>query len=294
MFPNSVWAAFAAVLGVAFLWAYWPTLGELLHAWNTQPDYSHGYFVIPVALFFLWARRDQFPAEQMSPAVKSGLALIALGAAVRILGGWIFVGALDGWSILPWTAGVCLLLGGGPLFRWTLPSVLFLFFMIPLPFGAETALSFPLQRIATKVSCWSLLVLGQPALENGNVILLGEHRLEVAQACSGLRIFVGIVALAFAYVIVVRRPLWEKAFLILSVFPIALVANGTRIVATGMLYQYSSSEAAHTFSHDVAGWLMIPFAAALFGAVLWYMDQLFKEVQVVSVRELIRRKDKDI
>jgi len=168
-------------------------------------------------------------------------------------------------------------------------ALIYLFFMIPLPYGAETALSMPLQRIATKLSCWSLHVLGQPALENGNVILLGDHQLEVAQACSGLRIFVGIVALAFAYVIVVRRPLWEKGLLVLSLFPIALAANATRIVATGLLYQYSTSEAAQRFSHDIAGWVMIPLAAAMFGAVLWYLDQLFKEVHVTSVREIIRQ-----
>ena len=282
------WLTFGAVLGGAFLWAYWPTLLELVHAWNTQADYSHGYFVIPLAIFFLWARRDRFPADQLTPAI-SGLVLVAVGAALRILGGWFFLGALDGWSIPFWVGGVCLLLGGWQLFKWALPSVLFLFFMIPLPFSAETALSYELQGIATKLSCAALNVLGQPALREGHVIQLGKHPLEVAQACSGLRIFMGIVALAFAYVIVVRRPWWEKGLLILSLFPIALVANATRIVATGLLYQYASSSAAQTFSHDVAGWVMIPFAAALFGMVLWYLGHLFKEVQVASVGDVIRR-----
>ena len=286
---SAKWLTCGAALGATFLWAYWPTLVEMVHAWNTQADYSHGYFVVPLALFFLWARRDQFPAEGLSPAILSGLTLVAVGAVLRILGGRYFFGAFDGWSILPWVGGVCLLIGGWKFFKWALPSVLFLFFMIPLPFSAETALSLPLQGIATKLSCWSLHVLGQPALQNGNVILLGKYPLEVAQACSGLRIFVGIAALAFAYVIVVRRPLWEQGLLILSVIPIALAANVTRIVATGLLYQYSTSEAAHQFSHDIAGWVMIPWAAAMFGAVLWYMDQLFKEVYVANIGEVIRR-----
>jgi exosortase len=161
--------------------------------------------------------------------------------------------------------------------------------MIPLPWRVERWLSLPLQRIATKISSFGLQLLGQPALAEGNTILLGDYQLEVEEACSGLRIFVGIVALAFAYVVIVRRPLWERVLLLASVLPIALVANATRIVATGLLYQWVSGEAAHKFSHDVSGWVMIPFAAALFGLVLWYLDKLVREVELVDVGEIARR-----
>ena len=99
---------------------------------------------------------------------------------------------------------------------WSLPSIAFLWFMVPLPFRVERWLSLPLQGAATKLSCWILQALGQPALAEGHVILLGDNRLEVEQACSGLRIFVGIVALAFAYAILMRRQWWEKALLLLS------------------------------------------------------------------------------
>ena len=75
---------------------------------------------------------------------------------------------------------------------------------------------------------------------------MGEHPLEVEQACSGLRIFIGIGALAFAYVVIVRRAWWEKAVLLLSVVPIALIANATRVVATGLLYQYVSERPARS------------------------------------------------
>ncbi|MFV2069809.1 MAG: exosortase/archaeosortase family protein [Pirellulales bacterium] len=139
------------------------------------------------------------------------------------------------------------------------------------------------------MSAWTLQSLGQPVLAKGNTILLGEHQLEVEQACSGLRIFVGIGALAFAYVIVVRRTWWEKLLLLLSALPIALLANSARIVVTGLLYQLVSGEAARTFSHDVAGWVMIPFAAALFGVVLWCVGKLTREIELVDVSAVIQR-----
>ena len=285
----------AVILAVAFFWAYWPTLVALVVKWDTEPDYSHGYFVVPLALYFLWARRDGFPgfADRLD---WPGLALILMAMGMRFFSAQWFLGALDGWSILFWVAGVVWLLGGWRMLWWSLPSVAFLWFMIPLPFRVERWMSLPLQRVATKISCWTLQMFGQPALAEGNTILLGAndntsmfHHLEVEQACSGLRIFVGIVALAFAYLVLVRRPLWERALLLLSVLPIALIANATRIVGTGMLYQWVSGEAAHKFSHDVAGYVMIPFAAGLFALVLWYMSKLMQEVELADVRTVVRR-----
>ena len=133
--------------------------------------------------------------------------------------------------------------------------------MVPLPFRVEHALSRPLQQSATSISCWTLQSLGVPAIAEGNAILLDDSRMEIEQACSGLRIFVGIVALAFAYVMVVRRPWWEKTLLLAHSVPVALVANATRIVVTGLLNRWISGEAGHKFNHDAAGWVMIPYAS---------------------------------
>ena len=99
----------------------------------------------------------------------------------------------------------------------------------------------------------------------------------------------GIGALAFAYVVIVRRTWWEKAILVLCVVPIALIANATRVVATALLFQYVSGEAAHKFSHDAAGLVMIVYAAGLFALVLWYLGKLFGEVEQVEIDAVVRR-----
>ena len=139
------------------------------------------------------------------------------------------------------------------------------------------------------MSCWILQALGQPALPEGHTIILGKNQLEIEQACSGLRIFVGIAAMAFAFAIVLRRAWWEKALPVLSAVPIALMANAARIVATGLLYQLVSGEAGRKFSHDAAGWVMILFAAGLFGLVLLYLSRLVREVEQVAVADVVRR-----
>jgi exosortase len=275
-----------ACLG-AGLWAYWPTLKGLVDTWNRVPDYSHGFLVIPLAIVFLVARQKSCPGVgPSSPAV--GLPLLAFALAMRYASGRFFFDFLDGWSILPWAAGSVALVGGWRLLLWSLPSIGFLWFMVPLPFGWESMASMPLQRIATKISCYVLQLLGQPAFAEGNVILLGENQLEVAQACSGLRLFISVMALAYAYVTLVKRSWWEKAILIVSLVPIAIVANATRIVATGLMFQFVSGEAAHKFAHDFAGYAMIPLAAAMFWGVLWYLRLLVREDEVMDMSTLVR------
>lgn len=281
------WSGGVVLIVAVFFWSYWPTVGTLLRAWEEEPDYSHGYLVVPVAAWFLWIRREYFPG--FAPRLAwSGLVLVVLSIALRYAGALVYLGAVDAWSMLLWVAGATWFLGGWKLVRWSAPSIAFLWFMIPLPYRVERWLSLPLQSVATKISYLSLQCLGQPALSEGNTILLGEYQLEVVEACSGLRIFVGIIALAFAYLVVVRRTWWEKLLLIASVLPIALIANATRIVVTGLLYQTASGEVADRFAHDFAGWAMIPFAAFLFAAFLWYVGKLIPEVEPLDVRVAMR------
>ncbi len=278
----------AGLLLIALIWSYWPTLVELVAAWESEPDYSHGYFVVPIAIWFLWIRRDRFPHGAVEPAVVGGLAIVAGALVIRYFGGRFFLVAVDGWSLLMWIAGVVAALAGWRVLWWSLPSIVFLLFMIPMPFTAEHLFRQPLQYLATQISCATLVILGQPAIAEANTIRIGEAQFGVAEACSGLRIFVGIVALAFAYVVVVRRSWLIKGLLLLSVVPITLFANSARIVVTCLLSSYVSGEASRRFSHDIAGFVMIPLAALLFGLVLWYLGHLFREVRVASVGEVIR------
>ena len=274
----------------AISWAYWPTLTNMVHAWESQPDYSHGYLVIPLALFFLWTRRGSMPLDEMRPSWWGALFLLA-AVAVRVLAGRYYLIPLDGWTLPLTIAGAVWLLWGAATLRWSAPAIAFLWFMVPIPYSAERWLSVPLQSVATKLSTIALVMFGQPAIAEGNVILLGSHTLFVEEACSGMRIFIGIFALAFAFALFSRWSWWQKGIVLLSVLPVAIAANVTRIVVTGLLYQWVSSDAGQKFSHDVAGFVMIPFAALIFWMVLIFVDKLFPLVEQVSpTAELFRPK----
>jgi exosortase len=274
----------AVALLAAGVWAYWPTLVEMVGQWNNQPDYSHGFLVLPLALFFLWTKRATFPQREISPSMYgAGLLLVACG--LRYVAAALYLGPLDGWTIPIWVSGAVWLLAGWRVLLWCLPSIAFLWFMVPIPFTAESWLSVPLQAVATKLSTASLLMLGQPAIAEGNTIWLGEHQMFVEEACSGLRIFVGIFALAFAFALFSNWSWWQKGLALAAALPIAIVANVARVVTTGLLYQLASSDAAKRFSHDLSGLVMIPFAALLFWLFLMYLERLFPKAEVVSAFE---------
>jgi exosortase len=277
----------AALLGVAFVWSYWPTLGELVAAWNREPDYSHGYLVAPLAMCFLWARRDLFPGFSRGLAWP-GLVLLAIALAIRTFAGLIRLDSLDGYSIVLWAAGAVWLLAGPRVLGWSLPSILFLAFMVPIPYRAERVLSLPLQRTAATLSSWVLQLFGVPCFAAGTTIRVANYPLEVEHACSGLRIFVGITALAFAYMILVRPPIWKGVVLLASVLPIALLANAVRIVGTGLCYHWGWAEGARRFGHDTAGLVMIPLAAGMFALVLLYLNKIVFDVEVGDVGWLVR------
>ncbi len=261
--------AFLVALGA---WSYWPTIVGLIRVWDSSPDYSHGYLVLPLAVLFLWLRRDRLPHYHLNPSWW-GFSLIGLTAVLRVIGGRFYLPELDSYSIPIWLAGVCWLFGGGRFLLWTMPSLLFLFFMVPLPATVETLLSRPLQALATTMSTWTLQSLGQPAIAEGTTILLGDNVLEVERACSGLRMFYGILALSVATTIITRAR-WSVALCLLAaVAPVAILANTLRITTTGLLYEFVSGESARKFSHDLAGILMIALAIVFFLAVLWFTER---------------------
>jgi exosortase len=265
----------------AILWSYWPTLENMVDKWVNQPDYSHGFFVIPIAIFFLWSRRGDIALKDLRPS-GWGAVLLLLATAFRALAGLYYLVPLDGWTLPLTIAGAVWLLFGTVALRWSLPSIVFLWFMVPIPYSAERMLSVPLQAIAAKLSTAVLVFFGQPAISEGNVILLGDHSLFVEEACSGMRIFVGIFALAFVFILFSNWSRWLKALVLLLALPVAIVTNVIRIVATGLLYQWVSGEVGQKFSHDIAGFVMIPLAALMFWLALGYLDRLFVQVEDID------------
>ncbi|HJT33787.1 MAG TPA: exosortase/archaeosortase family protein [Pirellulales bacterium] len=267
-------------------WSFWPVLRRLVVVWESEPDYGHGYLVPLVAAAILWLRRARRPA---ATADWRGLVFVVSALALLIAGGTFYLAVLQDVALLLWVAGACWLIGGRALVRWASPAIGFLAFMLPMPFRLEQLVTLPMQHVATQWSAWLLQCWGLPALAEGNVLLIDETRLEVAQACSGLRMFMCVVAVAYVYAVLARKPRWLKITLFAFVAPVAMVANTLRISATAIAWQYVISNGGREWIHDVAGWLMIPLAVALLHLILWYFDRVSVPVEVLDATQLLRR-----
>ncbi len=265
-----------AVLAVGLLWAFWPVLVTMAERWSNDPRYQHGYLVPMFSLAMLWIRRSQVPGEPLRSS-SLGLAFIALGAVILLVGGYFRLGTIEGLALLPYLAGVAMVLGGWPALRWSWPSIMFLFFMIPLPWRVENLLGPPLQWLATQASTYMLQTLGFMAFAEGYVIELNDFHIGVVEACSGLSMVITFIALSVGMALVVDRPLLDRIVLVLSAIPVALLANIARITLTGVLHEKMGGQIADKFYHDLAGWAMIPFALVLYWCEIWIFSHILVE-----------------
>jgi exosortase len=277
------------VSGTLALWLFGPTLKSLVQVWSAEQDYSHGYLVAPFAALMLWMRRETMPAVATGPG-WGGMVLLATGFGMRYAGERLFLTPLSGWALELWLAGACWLLAGRRVLVWASPALGFLLFMIPLPFRVEQLLSWHLQTLTTQMSALLFECLGQSAVAEGHTVFLGEHSLEIEQACSGLRMFMAIGAIAFACILLQRRSRFENLILIAAVAPVAMLSNAIRVVVTGLLMsKLSEQESGARLSHDGAGWIMIVVALVLFGLLIAYLRKLFVAVEVDDGRHYLKR-----
>jgi exosortase len=252
----------AGVVLAAALLLYWPILVKLVHDWATDDNYSHGFFILPLAGYFVWERRSRLAATPIRPAL-SGLIIIAAGLAILLvgrLGADLFLPRV---SLLAVLAGAIVYLAG-----WRVVGVLafplaFLLLMIPLPAIVFNQVAFPLQLLASTVGASVVSALGIPVLREGNLIVLARTTLEVAEACSGIRSLVSLLTLGIVYGYFTDSRASVRTMIALSTIPIAIVANAARVTGTGIAAHYYGDRVAHGFLHSFSGWVVFGVALVL-------------------------------
>jgi exosortase len=252
--PWLVWFPFAAI-AILLVVIYYRVAIKLVYDWYTIPDYSHGFLVPFFALFLLWDKRKTLRNTPIQQSWR-GISLVVFGIIVLILGVYgvdLFTARISFVFLL---AGLIWTLFGSAMLRELRFPLLVLVLAIPFPTILFNQVTFPLQLFASRIASDILPLLGVPVLLEGNVIQLPVMKLEVAEACSGIRSLMSLFTLAVFYGYFLERTTSRRWILALAAIPIAVTANVFRIVGTGLCVQYWDPEKALGFFHEFSGWVM--------------------------------------
>ena len=258
-------AASALALGI-----FGPILYYMFRHWGAVDDYSHGFFVGPLAIYFAWGRRHQLRRAIIRPSWW-GVIPLALGSLALLIGRLgVELTAMRVSFVLTFI-GLQILLLGRDVFRILAFPMLFLFFMVPLPQSLVNVIAFPLQLIAADFAVQTLHLLHIPALREGNIIHLADTQLFVAEACAGLhsRMALGMLAVLFAYYF--RKNRMEQVIIVASAIPIAIFVNAFRVALTGFLADRMGSAAADGLIHMTEGVFTFGLAFGLLLIEAWLL-----------------------
>jgi exosortase len=250
-----------AWFGLLLAACYAPVLLRLVRQWIDDQDMGHGFFVPLVAGYIIWQKRRELLSETPSPNWW-GLAVIAYGALqflVATLGAELFLART---AFLISLVGVILTLAGARILRKLAFPLFLLCFMVPIPAILYNQITFPMQLLASQVADQALSTLGVPVLREGNILELASQRLNVVEACSGIRSLLSLSFLSLVYAWFFDKKVWMRAVLLVATFPIAIIANASRVTLTGLVSEHDPELARGVF-HYASGWVIFMVALAI-------------------------------
>jgi exosortase D (VPLPA-CTERM-specific) len=229
-------------------------------SWQTA-EFSHGYLIPLIAAYLVWQRRAELGQLEFKGS-WAGLLVVATGIALAVLGRFAALFTFQHIALLIVIYGLVLSLVGWPAMRVLAAPLGVLVFMIPLPSMLMFPLSSELQLVSSTLGVWLMRLVGVSTYLEGNVIDLGTYKLEVAEACSGLRYLLPLMTLAFLMACFFRAAAWKRALVFLSSIPITLLMNSLRIAAIGVMVDRWGPSMAEGLLHEVQGWMVFMLSTA--------------------------------
>lgn len=281
----------------ALLFVYATVLAKLGHDWWTDENYSHGLLIPLVIGYILWTNRERLKQEPPRPSLFWGglavlVALFVLWAGTA--GAELYTQRV---SLVLMIAGIVVYFWGFPQLRLIWVPLVLLALAIPVPALILNKIAFPLQIFASKCAVWSMRLFSISVLRQGNVIellprgSLETRKLEVVEACSGIRSLMTLITLSvvFAYLTFPGENdrkssspisrwwksfgVWRSLVLVLAAVPIAILTNALRVSGTGVLAHYYGTGVADGFFHSFSGWVIYISAALLLFVAAWVIDR---------------------
>ncbi len=243
---------------------YAPVIKLLVWQWYNDADYGHGFLVPILSAYLIWARRDTLRLIPRKPSAW-GMVVVLGSLGFLFLGSLGAENSLSRISILFTICGLIVYFAGWAKLRAMTFPLAFLIFAIPFPAVVYNEIVFPLQFLASKFATRVLEMLNLfPVMREGNILVLPQMKLEVVEACSGIRSLMSLLALAAGYGYVVERSVAVRWLLIVAMVPLAIISNGTRVMITAIMANYIGAKAAQGFMHEFSGWVIFVVATIMF------------------------------
>jgi exosortase D (VPLPA-CTERM-specific) len=259
----------SALLAATFFEAF----RELVRIWNLKEEYSYGYIIPLISVFLVWQRKDQLERTAFTGSWL-GVGVVALGVCVFAIGNLATLFLVVQYSFLIILAGLVLAFVGTAAFRLLAVPLLLLAFMIPLPEFFLQEISARLQLVSSEIGVAVIRLFGISVFLEGNVIDLGSYKLQVVEACNGLRYLFPLMTLAFIAAYFYQAEFWKRAVLFLSSIPITVLMNSFRIGVIGVLVEYWGPSMAEGFLHDFEGWAVFMACTAVLIAEIWILNRI--------------------
>lgn len=306
---KKLWQGLALSFVIAF--AYATVLSKLVRDWWVDENYSHGLLIPFIIGYIIWSQRDKLAQAKFNPSMLLGgaailFALFALWAGVA--GAELYTQRM---SLLVLLSGIAVYLWGFTLLRMLIVPLGLLFLAIPIPAIIFNKIAFPLQLFASRCAVWSMSMLGIPVLRQGNIIELkplnsfDTKKLEVVEACSGIRSLMTLLTLAVVFAYFTHNPgdgpkpggrfgwlrsywFWRALIIITSAVPIAILTNAFRVSGTGVLAHYYGTQVADGFFHSFSGWAIYIVAFILLFGIGMILDR-FKPARSAGEQSMERK-----
>jgi exosortase len=274
-----------AIVGGLLYCLFHNEVGGIVQQWFNDASWSHGILIPLFSLYFLNLSRKEILNAPIKP---NYLGLLFLVCVILF---YVFnmvspsgYGYFRQIAVVGVLGAIVLFLGGWSLLKYTWLPVAYLVFAIPLPDYVIKPITIPMRIwAATAATAILNLVPKLEATASGVVIDIVyknvhiEPALDVAEACSGIRLLTTFLALGVAMAYLHYRPIWQRLVLLASTIPIAIICNIVRVTITGLIHVLIDPQYAQGIYHDLLGMAMLPLAFALYGLLAWFMSNLFVE-----------------
>jgi exosortase D (VPLPA-CTERM-specific) len=246
-------------------------LGNLYERWMYEEEYGYGFLILAIAPLLLWRRWPRIAASNGS--AWPGLLIVILGQLITVIAVMGESYLLEQVSLIVTLLGIAGVVFGSGALRLFLPIAFLLLLTLPLPYTLQSVLTIKLQLLSTRLGVGLIQLFGVPVYVEGNVIDLGTYKLQVAEACSGLRYLLPLTCISFVLAYLYEGPLWKRAIVVASATPLTIFINSFRIAVTAILVGNFGTQMAEGFLHQFEGWIIFLIGALLIGLVVFALEK---------------------